>query len=97
MSKDKESKIVVPSKVAEFLDNAINKSTKSQLQIAKESGFPKPNMITMIKQGRTKMPITKVILLANSLDIEPKVLLKICFEEYQPGNWQVIEEIFKLK
>ncbi len=94
MSKEKESKIVIESQVARFLSDAINSSSKSQLEIARDVGFPKPNMITMLKQGRTKMPITKVKLMACSLGIDPKVLLRLCFEEYQPDNWAVIEDIF---
>ena len=95
MSKDKESKIIVESAVARFLTDAINRSSKTQLEIAQEVGFSKPNMITMVKQGRTKMPITKVKLMADALDIDPKYLLRLCFEEYQPGNWAVIEEMFR--
>lgn len=95
MSKEKESKIVVESEVARFLNDAINQSAKSQLEIAREVGFPKPNMITMVKQGRTKMLITKVKLMADALGIDPKYLLRLCLEEYQPGNWAVIEDIFR--
>ena len=77
------------------MNDAINSSSKTQLEMARQIGFPKPNMITMLKQGRTKMPITKVKLMANTLGIDPKLLLRLCFEEYQPGNWAVVEEIFR--
>lgn len=95
MPKAKENKIVVESNVARFLTVAINKSGKLQADIAREVGFPMQNMITMIKQGRSKMPIAKIKLMADSLEIDPKELLRLCFEEYQPGNWAVIEEIFR--
>ena len=95
--KGKESKLVNGSPVAAFLTAAINSCSKSQLQIAAEVGFPTPNIITMLKQGRTKLPLTKVKALADSLDTDPKVLLKMCFEEYQPENWAAIQDIFGVK
>ena len=95
MAKAKENKIVIESDVAKYLTDAIHNSRKLQADIAIEAGFPKPNMITMIKQGRSKMPLAKVKLLADALEIDAKELLRLCFEEYQPGNWAVIEEIFR--
>jgi transcriptional regulator with XRE-family HTH domain len=80
--------------VANFIAEAITKSGKTQVEIAQEVGFQKPNMITMIKQGKSKLPMTKVKRLAESLSVDPKVLLRLCFEEYQPGNWMVIQDIF---
>lgn len=81
--------------MARYLTEAINRSSKTQLQIAQECGYPNPNIVTMIKQGRTKMPINKVKVMADALDLDSKLLLKLCFEEYQPGNWEAIEEIFR--
>jgi len=54
-------------------------------------------MVTMIKQGHTKVPIAKVKLIANTLGIEPEWLLKRCLKEYQPENWNVIKDIFDIK
>lgn len=95
MSKDKEERFVAESTVARYISDAINRSPKTQLQIAKDCEFPKPNMITMIKQGRTKLPIQKAKLMADSLGTDSRVLMKMCFEEYQPGAWAVIEEVFR--
>lgn len=85
------------SSVASFLKDAIESSKKTQKEIALEAGFLKPNIITMIKQGLTKMPITKVKPMAEALNMDPMILLEKCFEEYQPGNWAAIQEIFKDK
>lgn len=95
MPKDKEERFVVESTVARFLTDAINKSPKTQAQIATEAQFTNPNMITMIKQGRTRMPPQKVKLLADSLGVDSRLLMKMVFEEYQPGVWEVIEEVFR--
>lgn len=93
MSKAKEDKIVNDSKVARILTAAINASPKTQLQIAEDVGFESTNMITMVKQGRSKLPVSKVSLIANCLDIDAKDLLHHCMQEYQPSEWAVIREI----
>lgn len=95
MSKDKEERYINDSLVARHLTEAINKSAKTQAQIAVEAEFTNSNMITMIKQGRTHMPPQKVKLLADSLNIDSRHLMKMVFEEYQPGVWDVIEQVFR--
>ena len=77
--------------VAEYITAQIGYSGKSQLEIARECDFPKPNMITMIKQGRTKLPIAKIGLMATSLGIDPLHLYKIVMEQYEPENWSVVQ------
>lgn len=78
--------------VAEYLEQLINMSDKSQKQIAAEVGYDKPNMITMIKQGATKLPLNKVGVFAKSLGIDPMHLFRIAMEEYMPETMQVMDE-----
>ncbi|MEJ7805265.1 MAG: helix-turn-helix transcriptional regulator [Telluria sp.] len=80
--------------VANYISAMIDLSQKSQKQIAEEVGFAKPNMITMIKQGKTKLPIGKVGALARSLGLDPQHLFKMVMEEYEPATWEGIESIF---
>jgi transcriptional regulator len=82
--------------VAEFLTKQIDlavKYGKTQTEIAKELGYEKPNIITMFKQGRTKLPLPKVVPLAKSLGIDPVHMLRIVMAEYSPDTWEVLEEI----
>lgn len=71
----------------------IQASSKSQTEIAKEIGYPNPNVITMFKQGRTKVPVTKVPELAKALEMDPILLMKIVMTEYSPETWKVIENL----
>ena len=96
MAKQKNA-IVNDSEIAKILTKKINSLGKSQIEIAEDIGFLNPNMVTMIKQGRTKVPIAKVKAIANTLEIEPKWLLKRCLKEYQPENWEVIKDIFGIE
>lgn len=79
--------------VAEYLTQQINICGKSQREIADDVGYEKPNVITMFKQGKTKLPINKVGLFAKSLGIDPLHLLRIAMSEYSRDTWEVIEDL----
>lgn len=76
--------------VAKFVSEKIQMIGKSQKDIAEQAGFDKPNMITMIKQGRTKLPIAKIGPLAIALETDPVHLLKLCLSTYHPETWKAI-------
>lgn len=82
------------SEVAELLAAAIKASPKSQAKIAQEVGFKSKNFLTMVKQGSSKLPIEKVPEVAAVLKIDAKFLLKKCYQEYQPGRWEVLKSIY---
>ena len=78
--------------VAEYLSDQIEQSPKSQLEIAEEAGFEKPNVITMLKQGTMKIPLNRVGPLATALGINPRHLLRRVLEEYAPETWHAFEQ-----
>lgn len=78
--------------VAEYLADQIDQSPKSQLEIAQAAGFDTPNIITMFKQGKTKIPLIRVGPLAIALGINPRHLLRRVLEEYMPETWHAVEE-----
>jgi transcriptional regulator with XRE-family HTH domain len=67
---------------------------KSQLQVAKESGFPHPNMLSMIKHGKSRLPLQKVPALAEALEIDPALLFRSALSEIWPGYERVVLRIF---
>lgn len=79
--------------VAEYITGQINLCGKSQFEIAKESGFEKPNIITMIKQGRTKLPLDKVGKFSKAIEVDPVFLFKLCMNEYWPDTWAELQKI----
>jgi hypothetical protein len=81
-----------PVSVAEYLTQQIALSGKTNLDIAREAGFAKPNIISMIKKGDTKLPITKVAPMARALGVDPIHLFKLVMQEYQPDTWAALEE-----
>jgi transcriptional regulator with XRE-family HTH domain len=83
------------SAVAEFLTTRLAASDKTQRQISVECGFETPNIITMLKNGSTKIPLNRVGALASAIDVDPAYLLRLVLTEYMPDTWQCIEEFTK--
>src|SRR5476649_1521150 len=79
--------------VAEFLTGAIGLSGKTQRQITDDIGYDNPNILTLFKQGKTKLPVNKVKLMAQSLGVDPTRFLRIVMTEYMPDAWQVINDL----
>ena len=71
------------SRLVKFLDTRLLelKHLKTQAQIAEEAGFVNPNMVTMVKQGATKLAVDRVPALAMALDCDPALLLRLALEQ----------------
>lgn len=80
--------------VAQYIDAQVALSNKSQVVIAKDIGYEKPNMLTMLKQGKTKLPVNKVPALARSLGIDPVYFMRLVLSEYQPELFEAIEAVY---
>lgn len=81
--------------VAEFLADKIAAIDKTQRQISEECGFDNPNIITMFKNGLTKLPINRIGSLAKALDVDPAYLLRLVMNEYMQDSWEFIENIMQ--
>jgi hypothetical protein len=77
--------------VAQILTKAISDSGKTQTVICKEIGYTKPNIITMFKQGKTRVPLDKVGLLARSLELDAREFFRVVLGEYMPETLKAIE------
>lgn len=82
--------------VKDYLTNQIDICSKSQREIAFEIGYEKPNIITMFKQGHTKLPINKVGPMAKALGVDPAYLLRIVINDYMPELLDAIEGVIGL-
>ncbi len=78
----------------EFINEQINKSNVVQSEIAKSLGFDQPNIISMFKSGKTRVPLRVIPGLAKILDIDPKFMLRMAMFEYQPETLKAVEETF---
>lgn len=80
--------------VAAYISAAIDRSTKTNAEIAKETGLRLPNMVSMIKQGTTKLPVGRITSFAKALDLDPGELFRLVMEEYLPDLLTVCDEIY---
>ena len=71
------------SRLANFVEARLLelKHKKTQAEIAEEAGFVNPNMLTMIKQGATKLPVDRVPALATALDCDSALMLRLALEQ----------------
>jgi transcriptional regulator with XRE-family HTH domain len=71
------------TRLAKYLGQRILelKPRKTQAEIAGEAGFVNPNMLTMLKQGASKVPLDRVPALALALDCDPAWLLRLALEQ----------------
>ena len=60
------------SAVATYLSRRIDelRGVKTQREIAAEAGFAKPNIISMMKVGETKLALDRIPALAKALDAD---------------------------
>ena len=54
---------------------------KSQQEIASETGFPNPNMITLLKTGKNKIPLDRVPSMARALECDAGYLMRLALDQ----------------
>ncbi|MGY3264585.1 hypothetical protein [Lysobacter sp. HA35] len=79
--------------VAQYFSALVDASPKTQEEIAREAGFDSVNTISMIKTARTKIPLARIPALAKVLDADPKEMLALALEAYQPELYDVLSTI----
>lgn len=74
------------SEIAKFLGKRIYDLShrKSQRDIAREIGFVNDNVVAMLKSGRTKVPLHRVVSIAKALETDPRELFVMALT--QDGN-----------
>lgn len=82
------------SRTAQFLAEAIEASGKTQRQIAAEIGYAKPNVLSMMKNGETRIPLEKISALAAACDVDEQTFMRTALLEYQPGAYSALMRAF---
>lgn len=93
----REARIVIKSETANLVRQMIDDvHNKTQDQIAAETGFPKSNVLTMIKQGRTRMPLDKIESFSKACGKTPDKLFRTALREYNPDLARLIGRLNKI-
>lgn len=85
---------VSSSKVAAFIAAAIERSGKTQLEISAEAGFPRSSVLSMIKQGQTKMPLARIPQMARALEVDEVEFFRLAMGEYMPELLRICDQMF---
>jgi transcriptional regulator with XRE-family HTH domain len=83
--------------VAEFLTRAIKLSGKTQSEICADIGYSKPNIITMFKQGRTRVPLDKIGPLSRALGVDGRDFFVKVLGEYMPETLRAIKPFLSIE
>jgi hypothetical protein len=82
-----------PYTVAEYFSNQVAANQKTLAGLSADiGGAMQPNMLSMIRNGRVKIPLQHVGKVARALNIDPVFFMKMCLREYQPDMWIAVEE-----
>ncbi len=85
------------TKLAAYLTKRILelRPRKSQLEIAVEAGFINVNMMSLLKSGKSKVPLDRVAALAKALEVDPRLMFRMAIQQsgYETTS-EVIDEIF---
>lgn len=85
--------IINKPSVAQFITDAIETSGRSQQQIAEIAGFKQPNVISMLKAGKVKLPFERIRPLARALRVDHVELARLTIGEYEPHLLTILEEL----
>jgi len=82
------------SPTARLLADAIEASGKTQRQIAKDIGYAKPNVLSMMKHGDTRIPLEKIPALARACGVDEQLFMRTALLEYHPAAYGTLMRTF---
>jgi transcriptional regulator with XRE-family HTH domain len=78
------------SPFTEFLSARIEKSGLSQVAIADAIGYCNSNIVSMFKNGVTKVPLDRLPPLAKCLDVNQSELVELWLKSYRPEWVEIV-------
>lgn len=86
MSKSKQD-------VAKYFAALLDASPKTQETIARECGIDSANAISMMKTGKTRIPLARIPALAESLGTDAARLFEVALQAYEPELFTVYAKL----
>lgn len=78
--------------VSEFIVERQAELGIANRDLAEAAGYHNQNVITMIRRGKTKLPLDKVEPFARVLRVDSAWLFRLAMSEYMPETLKVIEQ-----
>ncbi|GAA4226862.1 hypothetical protein GCM10022290_34590 [Sagittula marina] len=76
-----------------FIDHAVRQSGKSNDDIAHAMGFSRPNLVTMLRVGATRLPLDRIPDFAAATGADAYELLTLALAEYGGPGPQGLESL----
>jgi transcriptional regulator with XRE-family HTH domain len=80
--------------LAVFIASKIDASDQTQSEIAAEAGLENPNFLSMIRTGKSRVPIGRALALADALDIPRGDMVRKCLDAYEPELYAILLTVF---
>jgi len=80
--------------LAAFIASRIDSSDMTQTEIAAVAGFEHPNFLSMIRSGRSRLPLGRTLALADALEIPRDDLVRRCLDAYEPELYAILTSVF---
>lgn len=76
--------VIEKTRIAKLISDRIEelKGVKTQKDIADIVGYKNQNMITMLKQGDSKVALDRVGDLAKALEVDPALMMRLAMEQF---------------
>lgn len=87
------SRATSPMTVPQILAKHILASGLTNRDIARACGFGRPNMVSMLKRGHTRLPLDRLASIARILDIDVLELFDVWMAEYYGRTWEDLRPI----
>lgn len=77
--------------LTEFISKRMSEIGKTHDDVARDLGFAKSNTVSMILNGKIKLPFDRIRALAIALAVDPPDLLRLVLRDYDGGLLNAIE------
>ena len=78
------------SAMANFLIEELPNTDLTNLEIAEELGYARPNIVSMWKAGKTKFTIDHIFALAKLVNVDPSYILALYIDQYV-SEWSQVD------
>lgn len=79
--------------VAAHLARIIEASGETRREIARRAGLARPNVLSMMCSGETKVPIARIPALAAACGADPVFFVRLAMRTYHPETWAVLRDV----
>ena len=74
--------------IPQFLAFHIRRSGLTQREVARACGFLRPNIVSMIQSGETRLPLERLGAMARVLDVDPAALFSAWMATHYGDTWR---------